>query len=87
MSTLAQVRRRAAVLGAIVCDDKCGATHECTVEAPAGHRWADGLHMFVDSAFTPWRPDYADMLDRMSMGVVPCTDTDCEWCRPEETDK
>lgn len=85
MATLKQVKARAKELGAIVCDDKVGYTHECTVEAPAGHRWVtSSLHMFVDSAFLPWKPDYADLLDRMSMGIEVCPDADCEWCHPEE---
>lgn len=84
MSTLRDVRRRAAELGAIVVDDKSGTTHECTVEAPAGYRWEAELHMLVDCANQPWKPDYADLLDRMSRGVELCDDPHCEWCHPEE---
>ena len=85
MTTLRQLRRRAAALGAIVVDDVVGHTHECTVEAPPGHVWVtDGLHMFVAACYSPWRPDYADLLSRMAAGVEPCTDPDCEWCHPDD---
>ena len=83
-ATLRDVRKRAKALGAIVVDDKIGETHECTVEAPPGYRWAtDELHQFVNCSYRPWKPDYADLLDRMAQGIEPCPDPDCEWCHPE----
>jgi hypothetical protein len=85
MSTLRQVKAAAAKIGAIVEDDKVGHTHECTVEAPPGYRWrADELHQFVNASYIPWKPDYADLLDRMADGIEPCPDPDCDWCHPEE---
>jgi hypothetical protein len=84
MMTLKDVKRRAVELGALVLDDKIGDTHECTVEAPPGFCWEEGLHMFVDCANRPWKPDYDDLLNRMKDGVQPCVDAECEWCHPEE---
>lgn len=87
MVTLRDVKAAAKAIGATVEDGKCGNTHECRVEAPKGHRWmADGLHEFVDAANIPWKPDYADLLDRMEYGVEDCPDADCEWCHPEEAE-
>ena len=84
-ATLRQVKAAARKIGAVVTDDIIGETHECTVEAPAGYRWlAADIHMFVDSAYVPWKPDYADLLERMAYGIEPCPDPECEWCHPEE---
>lgn len=81
MTTLRHVKAAARKVGAIVEDDKCGTTHECTVEAPPGHVWnCDDLHMFVANAFVPWKPDYADLLSRMARGVRKCEDKECDWC-------
>lgn len=78
MATLKQVKKAAEAIGATVVDDIVGLTHECRVEAPQGFHWADGVHEFVDCCYTPWKPDYQDLLDRMSYGVEPCDDQ-CEW--------
>lgn len=83
MCGLKAVRKLAAKYGAIVCDDKSGMTHECTVEAPKGYRWGKELHMFVDCANRPWEPDYADLLARMANGPELCDDAECEWCNEE----
>lgn len=81
MTTLKQVKALAATLGASVEDERCGNFHECRVEAPHRKRWkCDGIHELVDSTNRPWKPDYADMLDRMNFGVEDCTDPECEWC-------
>lgn len=87
MSTLALVKRCATKLGAVVLDQKIGGHHSCTVEAPPGFTWAEGLHEFVDSTNRPWKPDYADLLDRMSYGLKPCDDPECEWCRPKDDEE
>lgn len=85
MTTLAKVKRAAAALGATVEDSKEGHTHECTVEAPHRHIWkSDDIHMLIDACYRPWKPDYADLLRRMSYGLEPCTDPDCDWCNSEE---
>jgi len=81
MTTLRDVRARAAELGATVEDEKVGNHHECRCEAPHRFKWAgDDLHELIDSTNRPWKPDYADMLSRMSYGLKPCDDVDCEWC-------
>ncbi len=83
--TLKAIKTLAKQIGATVIDDKCGHTHECTVEAPAGKRWkCSEIHMLVDCANIPWKPDYADLLDRMAYGVEDCPDKDCEWCNSTE---
>lgn len=87
MSTLKAVRAAAAKIGAIVEDDKIGISHECRVEAPRGRVWsADTIHELVASGYTAkgQGPDYVDLLDRMAYGVEPCTNSECEWCHPEE---
>jgi hypothetical protein len=81
MSTLRMVRKLAQSIGAVVTDEKIGESHNCEVEAPAGMVWrASGNHCFTDSAYQPWKPDYADLHDRILMGFEPCTIPDCEWC-------
>jgi hypothetical protein len=63
-----------------------------TLDAPEGMHWADGPHGLA-LAFTAdhWCPPenrkamrvavWQDALDRMSYGVVPCTEPDCDACR------
>lgn len=83
MGSLAQVKRAAVKIGAIVTDEKIGQAHSCEVESPAGFVWsASANHLFTDTAYQPWKPDYADLLARMSYGVEPCNDPECEWCSP-----
>jgi hypothetical protein len=84
MKTLADVRRRAAELGCIVEEDKCGNTHECRVRVPDGKRFVcSELHEFVDCTNKPWKPDYADLLDRLADGIEDCPDPECDWCNSE----
>lgn len=80
MTTLKQVKKAAAALGAIVEEDKCEYSHECRVTAPHRKIWCDGVHEFVDCANRPWKPDYEDLLNRMSYGLEDCIDPDCDWC-------
>lgn len=81
MSTLKDVKEFAKHLGAKIEDDKCGDTHECRVEAPHRQRWqCCAVHELVDSAYRPWKPDYADIICRMAYGLEDCTDPDCDWC-------
>ena len=85
MATLADVKKLGRQLGAIVTQDRVGDSIMLEVEAPTGMRWAEELHMFVDSAYLPWKPDYDDMLDRMkSYTLEKCDDPDCDWCNSEE---
>lgn len=83
MATLAMVRKAAAAVGATVEDEKDHYTHECRVEAPHRKFWCDGgVHELVDSAYRPWKPDYADVLSRMNHGLEDCVG-DCDWCDGE----
>lgn len=80
MATLRQVKALAKKLGAKVEDDKHGDSHECRVEAPHRKRWkCDDIHELVDSCWQPWKPNYADLLDRMNYGLEDCIG-ECEWC-------
>lgn len=84
MTTLATAKKVAAKYGATLVDDKVGNTHECRCEAPHRHIWkCSDLHELISSAYRPWKPDYADIIDRMEYGIEPCTDPDCEWCCDE----
>ena len=85
MTTLRQLRAAASKLGATVEDTKIGHSHTCEVIAPDGKFWAEGdVHCMVDTTSQPWKPDYEDLLSRMSYGLEECTDPDCDWCHPEE---
>lgn len=83
MSTLKALRKAASAIGATVEDTRIWDTHECRVEAPKGMVWNEGVHEFVDCAYLPWKPDYDDLLARMSYGFEKCSDPECEWCHPE----
>lgn len=83
MTTLSDVRKYAATIGAKVEDDKTGNCHCCRVEAPHRKKWAcRGIHEMVDETNKPWKPDYADMLVNMKFGLEDCADPECEWCNP-----
>jgi hypothetical protein len=80
MTTLTQLRKIAPE-GAVISDRREGQTHSCDVDAPPLKVWvASGNHSLVDAAYIPWRPDYADLIERVEMGVQPCVDPACEWC-------
>ena len=71
--------------GAILTDD--GDT--ISIEAPAGHVWAgDSLHEMVASKWDDeTKADlWADLAERMELGIEKCEDPDCEWCHGEETE-
>jgi hypothetical protein len=81
---LRKIKQLAEKLGATVENTKCGATHECRVEAPKGKLWAEGnVHELVDAAYLPWKPDYIDLLSRMNYGLEDCNNPECEWCNGE----
>lgn len=85
MSTFKAVAKEAAKLGATVEDDIIGNTHECRIQAPHRKFWCEGgVHEMVDISNRPWKPDYAGLISRMSYGLEDCTDTECEWCNPQE---
>jgi hypothetical protein len=81
MATLLKVKTLAKKVGATVVDEKIGEYHTCSVEAPAGLVWScDQLHELIDSTTRPWKPDYEDLLGRMSQGTELCANPECEWC-------
>lgn len=57
-----------------------GQSYDMNVDAPVGQVWAgDDLHCFVALGHT--KPElWKDALDRMSMGVEPCTIKECDTC-------
>jgi hypothetical protein len=91
VATLAQLRKRAAELGAIIHGpESSGRYREVSAEAPAGRVWSEGgaSHELI----AEWLPGpgasamaYADLLERMAPGVEPCEHTGhgCEWCDQE----
>ena len=83
--TLADVKKAAAKMGGVTVEQaREGDSLTLYVDAPKGHRWEQELHEFVDSSNLPWKPDYDDMLSRMSYGYEVCADAECEWCHPDE---
>jgi hypothetical protein len=85
MTTLAQVKKIAEAMGATVEDQKIGNSHSCEILAPKGKMFGEGsTHILVDCAYTPWKPDYADLLSRLKYGMIDCNDPECEWCNPDE---
>ena len=84
MAELRQVRELARELSATFTKERYGNEIRCGVEAPAGHIWNCGdLHELVDWTAVGWKPDYADLIARMSYGVAPCPFEDCDWCNGE----
>ena len=62
---------------------------EATVEAPAGQVWSCcRAHELVSTADVDHKDGIADLwidlADRMSHGVEPCEDPNCEWCEDNE---
>lgn len=86
MSTLRKLKIKCAEIGASVEDEKIGNSHTCEVFSPRGKRFACGsLHILVEAAYRPWKPDYADLIDRVGYGLEDCDEgDDCEWCNPED---
>jgi hypothetical protein len=83
MTTLKRVKYFAKKLGAKVEDQRDGYAHRCGIEAPHRFIWCEGgVHELVDETNQPWKPDYAHLIKRMSYGIEPCTDPDCDWCNP-----
>lgn len=84
MCTLVQLKKAADKIGATVEDQRIGMSHMCEVFSPKGKRFfCDSIHILVDDAYIPWKPDYAELLRRMEMGLEDCDDMECEWCHPE----
>lgn len=58
-----------------------------SIEAPRGFVWSA---MHVHEIIFNWNDGcpiqvlYADALDRMSYGIEPCHDAECEWCADAE---
>ena len=85
MTNLKAVQAAATKLGAVIEDQKTGEHHTCEALAPRRHLWiATGNHCLVDSCYQPWKPDYADLLARMSYGIEPCINPECDWCNESD---
>ena len=81
MAELRQVRELARELSATFTKERFVHKIRCGVEAPAGYVWrCGGIHELVDWTAVGWKPDYADLIARMSYGVAPCPTEDCDWC-------
>ncbi len=84
--TLARVRAEAAKFGVKVDDWKIGHGHGCDCYAPKGKVFASShTHVLCEEVNRPWKPDYADILVRLSDGLEDCPDgADCDICNEEE---
>jgi len=61
--------------------------HEVLVDAPAGYVFrSSGVHQLVCAGAdgTPLSDLYADAFERVSLGIEPCDDPECDVCHPEE---
>lgn len=84
MTTIKQLRNAAKKVGATIEYDTIGISNSCRVMAPKGFHWVDGPHELVDEAYKPWKPDYEDLLSRMSAGIEPCNNhSPCETYDPQ----
>lgn len=75
--------RRAKALGVTIVQGLSGGWHELTVEAPKHHRFAmaDTHEIVVANAGSVTDGLWESMAtDLESDTIVPCTETDCEWC-------
>jgi hypothetical protein len=84
-ATFAQVQRRARALACtvVVHRDREGLEHEVLADAPDGFVFrAAQVHQLVCTGAdgTPLADLYADMLDRLELGVVCCDDPACDVC-------
>lgn len=85
MSAKSKLQERVRELGATMTEEVHGDSVRLGVEAPKGSRFAtEELHELVDWTYRPWKPDYADVLSRMSHGIEKCPHEDCEWCHPDD---
>jgi hypothetical protein len=68
-----------------VTQDIIGDSYCVEVISPPGFMFSCGdLHILVDHTYRPWKPDYADLIERLGYGLEECTDPECEWCHPDE---
>jgi hypothetical protein len=55
------------------------------VDSPVGKVFkATGTHTITDSWHRGFKPDYADIFERMSDGLEDCEDPECDNCHPTE---
>lgn len=80
MATLAQVKKAAAKIGATIEQGRSGEAITCEAFSPPGFMFSEGSHVLVDSSYLPFKPDYANLLERIGYGLEPCTVPDCECC-------
>lgn len=88
MTTMKDVRKRAKALG---CDVEVlrKSPLDMQVLAPFGKTFEGGLHLIVGHDYVGEHPGdvYADLLQRMELGVFPCEDYDCDSCADGDTDE
>jgi len=89
MSTLRKLKAAAAKVGATVEKGTYGMTICVEVFAPQGKVFAEGggTHIMVDDTYVGFKPDYDDLLSRLSYGLEDCEDPDCEWCYPDDEEE
>ena len=75
------LRKRAKELKAEITFDKSCGYRDVMVDAPKGYKFVTaGLHCIVDNCADEWSNDFDDILNRMSGGVEPCEDPECDIC-------
>ena len=82
------LRGLVAEAGGTLTVDTTGAFYTLRALAPEGQAWrSDGLHEIVEStngARATWRALAREaMIERVAMGLEPCSDPECERCHPE----
>jgi hypothetical protein len=81
-ATRGAVEARVLELGATLVES--GVRHyEALIEAPTGHVWrGSDLHELVieQAEGEPRSRVWTDAMERMALGVEPCTNGACDWC-------
>lgn len=83
MTIKQRVLARVAELNGEIEIRKGNGPFEIIIDAPDGYLFAgDGLHCLVHSQWDtdPTGPLWQDALNRMSYGLEPCDDPDCDVC-------
>lgn len=85
MATLRKVKAKASTMGVTVDDWKIGTGHGCDCWSPKGKVFvANACHSLCEETNRPWKPDYADVLERLDMGLEDCPDgKECDICNEE----
>jgi hypothetical protein len=74
-------------LNGTIHNNSTAKVHDYGIEAPQGYVWAATsthemiLHWFKGNQ--AW-DNVQDAIERVTLGIVPCDDEDCEWCEKGE---